>query len=49
MAVCVCEQYGLQLSEDEWSSEWKSLVKLSSPQPRNVNTNQSLSYVGLTL
>ena len=46
----VCVQFGLELSEAEWSSEWQTIVKLSSPHPRSVDVNPSVNrFYSLTL
>lgn len=35
--ACQNRRYGLILSDEEWSREWRSLLKLSSFQPRAAN------------
>ena len=34
-------KYGLVFSEQEWSEEWKSLLRLSSAEPRTLQTKSS--------
>lgn len=37
------KQSGLIYSEEEWTIEWNSLLKLASPQPRSNGTSESAS------
>jgi hypothetical protein len=41
--MCQNRKYGLIYNDDEWSKEWKSLLKLSSYQPRISNVASTSS------
>lgn len=48
--MCQHRKYGLIYSEEEWSNEWKSLLKLSSYKPRisvdNLSANETSNQDG---
>ena len=41
-------QYGLTLSEREWSEEWRSVLRLASSEPRHSSLSGAASSTGTT-